>query len=66
MFKIRRIEKWRGHAACSVAAILFGSMMATGAALAQDRKTGGPTPPSRSGAEVYFVNLKDGAEVPSN
>src|SRR6516165_3608131 len=34
------------------------------AAMAQERRTGGPTP-SGPGAEVYFVDLKDGATVPA-
>jgi len=38
---------------------------ACGAVQAQDRGTGGPTP-SPPGAAVYFVDLKDGATIPTN
>jgi hypothetical protein len=45
-------------------ALLVGGALACGIAVAQERKTGGPTP-SAPGAEVYFVDLKDGATVPA-
>jgi len=44
-------------------ALLWGA--ACGAVQAQDRGTGGPTP-SPPGAAVYFVDLKDGATIPTN
>jgi hypothetical protein len=49
--------------AAGIALLLVG-VTAYGVALAQDRRAGGPTP-SGPGAEVYFVDLKDGATVPS-
>jgi hypothetical protein len=45
-------------------ALVFVGMMVCGGALAQAPRTGGPTPAGR-GAEVYFIDLKDGATVPS-
>jgi hypothetical protein len=36
---------------------------AGGIALAQAQRSGGPTP-SGQGAEVYFIDLRDGATVP--
>jgi hypothetical protein len=62
MCVLGNVETWRSKAAYSVAAVLVSSVLASGAALAQDQKTGGPTP-SSPGAEVYFFNLKDGAVV---
>jgi hypothetical protein len=56
----RTTEQRTGIAA--VATVLLAGALACGAALAQ--RTGGPTP-SRPGAEVYFVDLKDGATVPA-
>jgi hypothetical protein len=44
--------------------LLLVGALACGVALAQDRRTGGPTR-SGPGAEVYFVDLKDGATVPA-
>jgi hypothetical protein len=49
--------------ATSLALLLIGAL-ACGVAFAQERRTGGPTP-SGPGAEVYFVDLKDGATVPA-
>jgi hypothetical protein len=46
------------------AAALLCSLVAGSAAWAQKPQTGGPTP-SSEGAEVYFIDLKDGASVPS-
>lgn len=44
---------------------LVFSITTCGSAIAQDRPTGGPTP-SPSGAEVYFVDVKDGQHLPPN
>jgi hypothetical protein len=38
--------------------------MTCGLASAEERRTGGPTP-STEGAEVHFIDLKDGATVPT-
>jgi hypothetical protein len=53
----------RRAGAIGVTLLLVGTL-ACGIALAQERRTGGPTP-SGPGAEVYFVDLKDGATVPA-
>lgn len=47
-----------------VLAMLFVAVASCGAAFAQTQRTGGPTP-SAAGAEVYFIDLKDGATVPA-
>jgi hypothetical protein len=60
---LSKVGTWRGKAANSAAAVLFGGLVAAGAAFAQGQRTGGPTP-SPPGAELYFVDLKDGATVP--
>jgi hypothetical protein len=44
--------------------LLFFGIAACGAISAQAQRTGGPTP-APAGAEVYFIDLKDGATVPS-
>ena len=43
--------------------LVFG-IATCGAAIAQYRPTGGPTP-SPPGAEVYFVDVKDGQHIPA-
>jgi hypothetical protein len=48
----------------AVLALLFAGIVFGGLAVAQTKRTGGPTP-SPSGAEVYFIDLKDGATVPA-
>jgi len=47
----------------SAMALLIVSAAACGMALAEEKRTGGPTP-SPEGAEVYFSDLKDGATIP--
>ena len=49
--------------AAASAVLLIGLVTLT-AASAQEKRTGGPTP-SPPGAAVYFVDLKDGATVPT-
>ena len=46
-------------------ALLFAVVICGGVAGAQTKVTGGPSP-SPAGAEVYFIDLKDGATVPAN
>ncbi|MGA7011134.1 MAG: DUF4399 domain-containing protein, partial [Pseudolabrys sp.] len=46
-------------------ALLFAVVICGGVAGAQTKPTGGPSP-SPAGAEVYFIDLKDGATVPAN
>jgi Domain of unknown function (DUF4399) len=47
-----------------VVAMLVVAIASCGAAFAQSQRTGGPTPPA-PGAEVYFIDLKDGTTVPA-
>ena len=44
--------------------MLVVAIASCGAAFAQGQRTGGPTP-SAPGAEVYFIDLKDGTTVPA-
>ncbi|MFZ0069560.1 MAG: DUF4399 domain-containing protein, partial [Pseudolabrys sp.] len=46
-------------------ALLFAAVTCGGVAVAQTKLTGGSSP-SPAGAEVYFIDLKDGATVPAN
>lgn len=50
--------------ASHVVAMLFVAIASCGAAFSQSQRTGGPTP-SAPGAEVYFIDLKDGMTVPA-
>jgi hypothetical protein len=47
-----------------VVATLVVAIASCGAAFSQSQRTGGPTP-SAPGAEVYFLDLKDGTTVPA-
>src|SRR5262247_4705750 len=59
--KVARKPGWRtSHAV----AMLFVAIASCGAAFSQSQRTGGPTP-SAPGAEVYFIDLKDGTTVPA-
>ena len=49
----------------AVLALLLAGVTCGGVAVAQAKLTGGPSP-SPAGAEVYFIDLKDGATVPAN
>ena len=48
---------------CAVA-MLFVAIASCGPVFSQSQRTGGPTP-SAPGAEVYFIDLKDGMTVPA-
>src|SRR5712692_4489030 len=48
----------------SLATLLLVGLVGGGVASAQAQRTGGPAP-SGPGAEVYFIDLKDGATVPA-
>ena len=48
---------------CFMTLLIVGAAT-IGAAFAQERRSGGPTP-SAEGAGVYFIDLKDGATVPT-
>src|SRR5438105_4901220 len=58
---VGRLDR-RAKATCGT--LLLIGALACGVALAQERRAGGPTP-SGPGAEVYFIDLKDGATVPA-
>ena len=47
-----------------VVAMLFVAFASCGVVFSQGQRTGGPTP-SGPGAEVYFIDLKDGMTVPA-
>ena len=47
-----------------IATLLFLDVVACGTAFAEGQRGGGPTP-APAGAEVYFIDLKDGATVPA-
>jgi hypothetical protein len=47
-----------------MATMLIVGIASCGAVFAQNQRTGGPTP-SAPGAEVYFIDLKDGMTVPA-
>jgi Domain of unknown function (DUF4399) len=49
----------------AVLALVLAGVTCGGVAVAQVKRTGGPSP-SPAGAEVYFIDLKDGATVPAN
>ena len=53
-------QDWHGTLGLAVCRVICG-----GVAVAQTKLTGGPSP-SPAGAEVYFIDLKDGATVPAN
>ncbi len=48
----------------SIICLLVFAAASSGIVIAQDKLTGGPTP-SPPGAEVYFINLKDGQTIPT-
>ena len=48
-----------------VVAMLLVAFASCGAVFSQGQRTGGPTP-SAPGAEVYFIDLKDGMTVPAD
>src|SRR5258706_562572 len=48
-----------------VVAMLFVAFASGGVVFSQGQRTGGPTP-SGPGAEVFFIDLKDGTGVPQN
>jgi hypothetical protein len=61
MHELKQVAGKPGRNANAFATLLVAAFMAAGGiALAQAQRTGGPTP-SGQGAEVYFIDLKDGA-----
>src|SRR4029453_1485226 len=64
MHVLNKVAARCSKGASGIAALLVVGIAACGAAFAQAPRTGGPTP-SGPGAEVYFIDLKDGATVPA-
>src|SRR6478735_3348178 len=52
------------NSAASTVALIFGAVLISGLAWAQQSGRGGPTP-SPQGAAVHFVGLNDGANLPT-
>src|SRR6476660_1245799 len=65
MHELKQVAGKTGKRARAFATLLVAALLGGGGiALAQAQRTGGPTP-SGQGAEVYFIDLKDGANVPA-
>ena len=64
MHVLQKVAGKPGWLTRRVVAMLFVAIASCGAAFSQGQPTGGPTP-SGPGAEVYFIDLKDGATVPA-
>jgi uncharacterized protein DUF4399 len=61
---LKKIAGKPGWLTSYVLALVIVAVASCGAAFAQTARTGGPTP-SAPGAEVYFIDLKDGMTVPA-
>ena len=61
---IDSLHKFGIARACACALMVTGAVMAGSILLAHGQRAGGPTP-SAQGAEVYFVDLADGATIPA-
>ncbi len=64
MHVLNKVGDRHSKRAKAFVALLLLGIGACGVALAQGQRTGGPTA-SAPGGEVYFIDLKDGATVPS-
>src|SRR5215467_6676383 len=64
MHVLQKVAGKPGWLTRRVVATLFVAIASCGAAFSEGQRTGGPTP-SAPGAEVYFIDLKDGATVPA-
>src|SRR5947209_1374451 len=65
MHQRTRAKARHRHPHSLIACVLLTAIVAAASsAMAQGQRTGGPTP-SSPGAEVYFIDLKDGATVPA-
>jgi hypothetical protein len=62
---LKKVAGKPGWLTSHVAATLFVAIASCGPVFSQGQRTGGPTP-SAPGAEVYFIDLKDGTTVPPN
>jgi hypothetical protein len=60
---LQKVAGKPGWLTSHVVAMLFVAIASCGAAFSQSQRTGGPTR-SAPGAEVYFIDLKDGMTVP--
>ena len=61
---LKKIVAKPGWITRHVVAMLFVAFASCGVVFSQGQRTGGPTP-SAPGAEVYFIDLKDGMTVPA-
>ena len=61
---LKKVVAKPGWITSYVVAMLLVAFASGGAVFAQGQRTGGPTP-SATGAEVYFIDLKDGMTVPA-
>jgi Domain of unknown function (DUF4399) len=61
---LKKVVAKPGWITSYVVAMLFVAFASCGAVFSQGQRTGGPTP-SAPGAEVYFIDLKDGMTVPA-
>ena len=61
---LKKVVAKPGWITSHVVAMLFVAFASCGAVFSQGQRTGGPTP-SAPGAEVYFIDLKDGMTVPA-
>jgi hypothetical protein len=64
MHVLEKVEARHSGCANLVVTLLLAGIASCGVAVAQTQRTGGPTA-SGPGAEVYFVDLKDGMTVPA-
>src|ERR1700740_2318839 len=64
MDALKTIVAKPGWITSHVVAMLFVAFASCGVVFSQGQRTGGPTP-SAPGAEVYFIDLKDGMTVPA-
>jgi len=64
MDALKKVVAKPGWITSHVVAMLFVAFASGGAVFSQGQRTGGPTP-SAPGAEVYFIDLKDGMTVPA-
>src|SRR5438132_542007 len=61
---LKKVVAKPGWITSHVVVVLFVAFASGGVVFSQGQRTGGPTP-SAPGAEVYFIDLKDGMTVPA-
>src|SRR5256886_6792713 len=64
MDALKKVVAKPGWITSHVVVVLFVAFASCGVVFSQGQRTGGPTP-SAPGAEVYFIDLKDGMTVPA-